>query len=162
MNEAKIVHFVQNKCEPIMPFLNFISYIFYGHISLPLFNILMYFQKVNLVRMNLFLIYTEIILVSIKLIFGRKRPYKQHTDYIKGLDSKQPESKSFPSSHSAYAALFALVLYKVITPSSFLVILPIIIGLSRMALGVHYLSDVLTGYFIGFLLFKQGVYLNII
>tara|TARA_A100001015_G_scaffold320951_1_gene449303 strand:+ start:290 stop:628 length:339 start_codon:yes stop_codon:yes gene_type:complete len=112
--------------------------------------------------MNMFLIYTEIILVSLKLLFGRKRPYKQHTDYIKGLDIKQPQSKSFPSSHSAYAALFALILFKIVSPTYFVVLIPIFIGISRMALGVHYLSDVLTGFIIGILLFKQGVFLKLI
>jgi membrane-associated phospholipid phosphatase len=162
MQEEKIVQFIQKKCNRIIPFMDFISYIFYGHISVPVFNILLYFYGINLLKLNIFFIYTEVLILIIKEIFGRKRPYIKHQETIKGLDRKQPSSKSFPSSHAAYAAMLALIIFKVVTPSYFLVLIPILIGLSRMALGVHYLSDVLSGYVLGYILFIQAVTMNII
>ena len=103
----------------------------------------------------------ELIISSIKISVGRLRPYKRHHDYIKGYDVKKPKSKSFPSSHSAYSLMAALIIYHFICPNKLIFLLPLIMGISRMALGVHYLSDVLTGYLISYLLFKQAVYMNL-
>ena len=55
-----------------------------------------------------------------------------------------------------------LVIYNFIYPNKLIFIFPLIMGLSRMALGVHYLSDVLVGYLIAYLLFKQVVYMNLL
>merc|ERR1711871_285214 len=153
MKEEDIIYYIQNKSKNAIPLLNFISYIFYPHISIPLMNILIYYNKINLLNFNLFIIYMELIISSIKISVGRLRPYKKHKNYIKGFDVKKPKSKSFPSSHSAYSMMTALIIYNFIYPNKLIFIFPLLMGLSRMALGVHYLSDVLVGYLIAFLLF---------
>lgn len=68
-------------------------------------------------------------------------------------------SPSFPSGHATMAiALYGFILYIVWTYDRhplrnpfiiFLAILIMLIGLSRLYLGVHYLSDVLAGYAVG-------------
>lgn len=76
-------------------------------------------------------------------------------------------SPSFPSGHATSAmALYGFLLYIIWSNSTkavrdkhrslhkfltvFLVILILLIGISRLYLGVHYFSDVLVGYLIGF------------
>ena len=78
-------------------------------------------------------------------------------------------SSSFPSAHAIisiafYSFIFYLLArntqrrfsrYLLITALFFV---PILLGFSRLYLGVHYLSDVLAGYAIGDILFLIGVY----
>lgn len=97
-----------------------------------------------------------------KLFFHRNRPefavYQEH-------------SFSFPSGHATIAVVFYGFLiylflfnikrlsYKI---SIFLIGLffILIIGFSRLYLGVHYLSDVLAGYLLGVLWLVLGIYLS--
>lgn len=78
-------------------------------------------------------------------------------------------SSSFPSAHAVISVVFyGFILYllwpniknkKVRALKVFVVsILVLLIGFSRIYLGVHYLSDVLAGYFIGIFWFFIGVY----
>ena len=70
-------------------------------------------------------------------------------------------SPSFPSYHAAAAiALYGFFLYIIWNHDKhrlknplvvFLAVLIVLIGLSRLYLGVHYLSDVLVGYAVGFI-----------
>ena len=87
---------------------------------------------------------------TLKMLFGRERP-----EPFFGIP--RPESYSFPSGHALFSFCFYGVVAAVITArikqtgkriavwvgASILVIL---IGLSRVYLGVHYPSDVLAGY----------------
>lgn len=96
----------------------------------------------------------------LKTIFHRDRP-------IGGLVAET--SSSFPSAHSVLAiAFYAFIFYLLARNtkrrfSKFLFILaiflvPVLLGFSRLYLGVHYLSDVLAGYAIGDIWFLIGVY----
>lgn len=87
----------------------------------------------------------------IKHIFFRARPLTEAL-YLE-------TSSSFPSGHATAAmALYGFLVYIIYKHDKhhfkkplmiFLSLLIILIGASRLYLGVHYLSDVLTGYFIG-------------
>lgn len=96
----------------------------------------------------------------IKNIFWRRRPYFDH-ETIKCLRPVEKDADiydiaaqgfSFPSGHSTnsvacYSAIAArkkAVIFKVIA-----VVMPIAVGLSRMAVGVHYPTDVLVGWLCG-------------
>lgn len=89
----------------------------------------------------------------LKNIFYRTRPLTEAL-YLES-------TYSFPSGHAAMAmALYGFIFYTIWTHQShhlknpfilFLGILVILIGASRLYLGVHYLSDVLAGYAIGLL-----------
>lgn len=90
----------------------------------------------------------------LKLEFHRARP-------VPFFEFSQPETYSFPSGHALgafcfYGALAAMIVdriqrrrYRLLT-WAVAVILIVLIGLSRIYLGVHYPSDVLAGYAAGF------------
>ena len=79
-------------------------------------------------------------------------------------------SSSFPSGHATIAmALYGFILYTLWKHNKhhlknpliiFLAILIPLIGLSRLYLGVHYLSDVLVGYIIGFIWVVISLYIK--
>jgi len=87
----------------------------------------------------------------LKHIFYRARPVAEAL-YLE-------TSSSFPSGHATMAmALYGFIFYTIWTHEKhhlkksfiiFLAILILLVGVSRLYLGVHYLSDVLVGYIIG-------------
>ncbi|MFA5948170.1 MAG: phosphatase PAP2 family protein [Candidatus Gracilibacteria bacterium] len=102
---------------------------------------------------------SEFFVFLIKIIFGRFRP--QSAFYIE-------QSFSFPSGHASIAVvLYGFLIYmilkniknvakkKAILNAGILVIL--LIGFSRLYLGVHYFSDVIFGYLNGILWLALGV-----
>ena len=92
-----------------------------------------------------------------KRIFIRKRPYEKHEDITKVINP--PDRFSFPSGHTAAAFTITFVFYY-IYPVLFVpfLIVAIIIGFSRIYLGLHYPSDVLAGIVLGFLSAKLGIF----
>ena len=85
-----------------------------------------------------------------KALVNRERPFTTYPDCIRGY--QDPLGTSFPSGHSAGAAALATTLclrypqWYVVAPAIGYALLT---GLSRMNLGVHYISDVAAGYAIG-------------
>lgn len=95
------------------------------------------------------LIVTSIVVVShvavqiVKRTVGRPRP-AAGTDVL--ALAAEPDRFSFPSGHAAAAMAVALG-YGFIAPASLplLVAAAMVVGVSRVVLGVHYLGDVLAG-----------------
>lgn len=88
----------------------------------------------------------------LKMIFGRERPPRPWLGTADGF--------SFPSGHSLMTTLFyGYLLFLVVRAGkvwpgrkrliAVLASLPILVGLSRVYLGVHYASDVLAGWAVG-------------
>lgn len=79
----------------------------------------------------------------------RPRPYEVRQDIY--LTGKPLDKFSFPSGHTLHAVVFGLVALAYY-PVLAVVIVPFIlmVGLSRVVLGLHYPSDVLAGAAIGF------------
>lgn len=88
-----------------------------------------------------------------KWLFQRKRPADPYFFQARG--------KSFPSGHAMMSVCFYGLILLQITSAGFSIaaitilslligLLILLIGLSRVYLGVHYLSDVLAGFIIGF------------
>lgn len=82
----------------------------------------------------------------LKEIFKRERPNKRRIVTEKGY--------SLPSGHSMSSMIFYVLLYFVFFQNNmyvlaFFIVLVILIGFSRILLGVHYLSDVLAGFSFG-------------
>jgi membrane-associated phospholipid phosphatase len=85
-----------------------------------------------------------------KNLIGRLRPYQAYPDCITGYDNDS--DGSMPSGHAAGSAAIATTLilryptWYVAVPS---IAYALYTGFARMNLGMHYLTDVLTGYALG-------------
>ena len=84
----------------------------------------------------------------IKNTIKRDRPFEAHQN-IKAL-VKPPDKYSLPSGHASGTMISALITMNIFEGLSFLIFWPIIVGLSRVFLGVHYLSDSLIGFLLGY------------
>ena len=84
----------------------------------------------------------------IKNTIKRNRPFEAHQS-IKAL-VKPPDKYSLPSGHASGTMISTLIIMTIFEGVSFLIFWPIIVGLSRVFLGVHYLSDSLIGFLLGY------------
>lgn len=103
------------------------------------------------VTMLFALVMQLVIVQGLKLAFGRSRPSN-----VEALTTTS--DASFPSGHASAAATVAVVLWLAVSaarpqwrvPAGVIALLGIaLMGMSRMYLGVHYLSDVLVGSLVG-------------
>jgi undecaprenyl-diphosphatase len=89
---------------------------------------------------------TALLVLTIKFTVKRRRPEGEWGEIYRSTDPH-----SFPSGHAARAFMLA-VLTMAVGPSWFGLILLIwapLVGLARVAMGVHYVSDVIAGALIG-------------
>ena len=84
----------------------------------------------------------------IKNTTKRTRPFEEDKS-IKAL-VKPPDKYSLPSGHTAGTCISALIIMSIFGDLNFLIVWPIIVGLSRVFLGVHYFSDSLIGLILGY------------
>lgn len=101
--------------------------------------------------MHLFaaIVVTALAVMAIKLLVRRERPKGEWGSIYRNTDPH-----SFPSGHAARAILLATLVPFIGPPA---LILPLIlwaplVALARVAMGLHYLSDVLAGGVLGFAL----------
>lgn len=89
----------------------------------------------------------------IKYIFVRQRPFEVNPEFVKlselaGLEL--PDGYSMPSGHSAVAMALAMMVFMFSHKYGIIAIISaIFVGGSRVALCVHYLSDVFAGFAVG-------------
>ena len=117
-------------------------------------------RKFNIV-MTLYIICIALITFFMKGLFIRERPYE--------LMIVEELGYSFPSGHSSlsisFYGLLSYLVYKSnyqkgkkIILISFLLILSLLIGISRIYLGVHYPSDVIAGFMVGIIYLMIFIY----
>jgi undecaprenyl-diphosphatase len=95
------------------------------------------------------LIVSHLIVQLVKRTVGRPRPSNAFNHRVLVVE---PDRFSFPSGHSAAAMSVAFV-YAVAFPPLAIILIPIavLVGASRVCLGVHYPGDVLIGQLIAVL-----------
>jgi undecaprenyl-diphosphatase len=95
------------------------------------------------------LVLSHIVVQLVKRTVGRPRPSRATS--CRTL-VQEPDRFSFPSGHSA-AAMSVAIVYAFAFPSFAFVLIPaaVLVGASRVCLGVHYPGDVLTGQLIAVL-----------
>jgi undecaprenyl-diphosphatase len=88
--------------------------------------------------------------ILLKHLVGRPRPYQQMSDVVQ-RDKVGTYDFGYPSGHSAMVIVAALLLLPLIPrPWRWLLtVLVVLVGASRMYLGVHFPLDIVGGYFLG-------------
>jgi len=99
------------------------------------------------------MILSVLIMFLLKIIIARPRP--------SGFALMSFSSYSFPSGHATLAFSTLPVIFKSFkTFRWFWFVLVLLIGFSRIYVGVHYLSDVITGAILGYFIGELVLYLN--
>ncbi|MGL4383093.1 MAG: phosphatase PAP2 family protein [Bacilli bacterium] len=131
-----------------------------GNIALVWILILLWLQRkhfnLTIIKNITIIFLTNTLIVEvIKRIVKRPRPYT--TDIITNLISIQ-NSYSFPSGHAASSFVMATLLsYYYKQYSLYFYILASLIAFSRLYVGVHYFSDILTGSILGLVVGHIGI-----
>lgn len=95
----------------------------------------------------------------IKHIFCRRRPFVVHNDIFYLI--APPDKFSFPSGHTAGAFVIVFFLFQFYPVFfGFMLVLAMLIGISRVYLGLHYPTDILGGIALGYVSYILGYELS--
>lgn len=89
---------------------------------------------------------TAVVVFAVKLLVRRKRPEGEWGKFYRSTDPH-----SFPSGHAVRAVMLAVVVLGLgpLWLGMVLLVWAPLVGLARVAMGVHYLSDVIAGMVLG-------------
>ncbi len=103
------------------------------------------YWKRELLIMAVAIVVTALVVFIVKLVVRRKRPEGEWGKIYRSTDPH-----SFPSGHAARATMLAVIMLGMSPGVGFVLLAwAPLVGLARVAMGVHYLSDVLAGMLIG-------------
>ncbi len=86
----------------------------------------------------------------LRLVIDRPRPYSEEGANVTPLQVKKRGSSSFPSRHLASAAVLSVCFFPYFPLVGALgILLSVGLGYARFAVGWHYPSDLLAGFFLG-------------
>jgi len=161
--DAKIVLFFQSiRCEALTQlFYVFIPFEFWVLTAVILVLCVLFRTKKLLAPVVSFVIawsLSEYCYEALKHLVRRPRPFFT----IKGaVPLITPHGFSFPSGHATLAMAMAVVLSYYFPKARYpIYVLAVLVGLSRVYFGVHYLSDVLAGFILGGLLGVLSIFLE--
>ena len=126
-------------------------------VGIPLYLYLLFTRVQTLLDFFIIIIFWLIsgivIELGIKRIFARLRPFaKTNITKLWRLQVKKPTGYSFPSGHgfhTGFMITLAIILHLPLWPV--VVLIALLVAISRVALGFHYFSDVITGFILGIL-----------
>ncbi len=92
---------------------------------------------------------TAVVVFVVKLLVRRRRPEGEWGKFY-----RQTDPHSFPSGHAVRAVMLAVIMLGLgpLWLGLVLLVWAPLVGLARVAMGVHYLSDVLAGMLLGLLI----------
>ena len=129
----------------------------YGAYPLMLLGLLL-FRRELLLRAVLVPAAGLLIATGLRAWINAPRPYEALG--IPPLTPKETKGKSFPSRHAACAAVIAVTALKVLPPlGAVLCGIALLISVSRVLAGVHFVRDVVCGLLLGGLIGWIGMYL---
>ncbi len=140
----KIVFF----CNQCLPYLFGIAYAYlFYHVA---FRINPALPPEHLVKIFCIPAVTLILVSAARLLLDRPRPFHDKGAAIIPLAHKGNKGCSFPSRHLTCGGVLALVCMPYLPAVGVsLLILTLILGYTRFAMGWHYLSDLIAGLFLG-------------
>ena len=141
--EPVIKYMQQNTPKLIIEFLDRLSGTLYTKYTGFIIVILFIFKIISITQF-ISLILINYLLIIIKNIFTRIRPFRNNKE-ITLYDTHEFDDYSFPSGHATFSFLIYFILNDNQFINNYFIIIPILISLSRVILGVHYISDVLIG-----------------
>ncbi len=109
--------------------------------------ILVFFRDERFFRFFFITVFVIFFNMIIRNLIGRKRPF----DALKTKSIVYHKSEgSFPSNHSASAMIISFAFFYInYRIGTIIFIMAVFTGISRVFAGLHYLSDVLAGFFVG-------------
>ncbi len=155
--EASIILWIQENLRgPMDAVVKFITYLGDdGILWIAMGIVLLFWKKTRPIGITVLisLLFDYLIInVALKALIARPRPFVVN-ELITPLVTNVSPYRSFPSGHSggSFSAMFALYKWvpkKIGIPA---LILATMVALSRLYVGVHYPTDIIAGYIIGFI-----------
>lgn len=146
----KIFLIVISKVLPILNAIMYLSALGYLYIS----------NNQKLYKAVIIPLIVFVFVTVIRKILNYKRPYDE-LDFIPFFENvKKDKGKSFPSRHTASAFVIAMSLFYINMYVGIIgFITAVLIGISRVLIGVHYPKDVIVAFFVSVIISIFGFYI---